>query len=84
LNEDSCIGCGSCVAIYPEIFELAGEVAVVKSGADLSSDDKSIETGEVCPVEAIIKKNGFKRSRSVKPYFHNLDFRIARDEARAY
>lgn len=47
------------MAIYPEIFELAGEVAVAKSGADLSSDDKSIEAGEVCPVEAIIYEKWF-------------------------
>lgn len=54
LIEDSCIGCGSCVEICPEVFELAGEVAVVKSCADLSLDKKIIEAAEACPVEAIV------------------------------
>jgi ferredoxin len=36
LIEDSCIGCGSCVEICQEVFELAGEMAVVKNDADLS------------------------------------------------
>ena len=54
LIEDSCIGCGSCVEICPEVFELDGEVAVVKSGADLSLDKKIIEAAEACPVDAIV------------------------------
>lgn len=54
LIEDSCIGCGSCVEICPEVFELAGEVAVLKSDADLSLDNKIIEAAEACPVDAII------------------------------
>lgn len=52
--EDSCIGCGSCVEICPEVFELNGEVAVVKKGANLSLDKKIIEAAEACPVEAIV------------------------------
>jgi ferredoxin len=38
----------------PRNIELAGEVAAVKSGADLSLDNKSIVAAEACPVEAII------------------------------
>ncbi|HNQ45773.1 MAG TPA: ferredoxin [Syntrophorhabdus sp.] len=52
--EDSCIGCGTCVEICPEVFELNGEVAVVKKGANLSLDKKIIEAAEACPVEAIV------------------------------
>jgi ferredoxin len=51
---DSCVGCGSCVEICPEVFELDGEVAVVKRDADLSLNKKIIEAAEACPVEAII------------------------------
>ncbi|MDA8126593.1 MAG: ferredoxin [Deltaproteobacteria bacterium] len=54
LIEDSCIGCGSCVEICPEVFELEGELAVVKGDAELSLDTKIIEAAESCPVEAII------------------------------
>lgn len=51
--EDSCVACGSCVEICPEVFELPGDIAVVKAGADLSLDAKIIEAAEACPVEAI-------------------------------
>mgnify|MGYP002392060398 CR=1 FL=1 len=54
LIEDSCVGCGSCVEICPEVFELDGEMAVVKSDADLSLNKKIIEAAEACPVEAIV------------------------------
>lgn len=53
LIEDSCVGCGSCVEICPEVFELDGELAVVKRDADLSLDGKIIEAAEACPVDAI-------------------------------
>lgn len=51
--EDTCIACGTCVAICPEVFELPGDLAVVISGADLSLDDAIIEAAESCPVDAI-------------------------------
>ena len=53
LIEDSCVGCGACVEICPEVFELEGELATIKKGADLSLDKKIIEAAEACPVEAI-------------------------------
>ncbi len=51
--EETCIACGSCVEICPEVFDLPGDLAVVKADADLSLDDKIIEAAEACPVEAI-------------------------------
>lgn len=51
--EDTCIACGACVLICPEVFELPGDLAAVKNGADLSLDDKIEEAAEACPVEAI-------------------------------
>ncbi len=51
--DENCVGCGSCVEICPEVFELAEDVAVVKTGADLSLDEKITEAAEACPVEAI-------------------------------
>lgn len=51
--DDTCVGCGSCVEICPEVFELEGELAKIKKGADLSLDNKIIEAAEACPVEAI-------------------------------
>jgi len=51
--DDSCIACGSCVEICPEVFEIEGEFAMIKKDADLSLDEKIIEAAESCPVEAI-------------------------------
>jgi ferredoxin len=51
--EDTCVACGTCVEICPEVFELPGDIAIVKSGANLLLDGKIIEAAEACPVEAI-------------------------------
>ena len=51
--DDTCVGCGTCVEICPEVFELEGELATIKKGADLSLDQKIIDSAEACPVEAI-------------------------------
>ena len=51
--DDTCIACGTCVEICPEVFELEGDIASVKSGADLSLDEKISEAAEECPVDAI-------------------------------
>lgn len=53
LVEDTCIACGTCVEICPDVFELEGEIASIKNGADLSLDEKIIEAAEACPVDAI-------------------------------
>ena len=51
--DDTCVGCGTCVEICPEVFEIEGELAIIKKGADLSLDQKIIDSAEACPVEAI-------------------------------
>jgi ferredoxin len=51
--DDSCVACGTCVEICPEVFELEGELATIIEGADLAADAKIIEAAEACPVEAI-------------------------------
>lgn len=51
--DDTCIACGTCVEICPEVFELIGDIALVKNGANLSLNEKIIEAAEACPVEAI-------------------------------
>lgn len=55
VDEDACVGDGSCVSICPEIFEMDGEVAKTKMEsvpAELEASCK--EAADVCPVEAII------------------------------
>ena len=51
--DDECIACGTCVDLCPDVFEMEGEIAEVKKGADLSLDDAITEAAEACPVEAI-------------------------------
>jgi ferredoxin len=51
--DETCIACGTCVEICPEVFELEGEIASIKKEADLSLDEKIIEAAQSCPVEAI-------------------------------
>jgi ferredoxin len=50
---DTCIGCGICATIAPEIFIMNQNKSEVKSDADLSDLTKAKETAEACPVSAI-------------------------------
>ena len=58
IDKEKCIGCGSCVAICPDFFELDEEnKAIFKENKEENNkDDKCVqETIEICPVEAIEK-----------------------------
>ncbi len=48
---DLCIGCGSCVEVCPEVFELRDEKAWVISSKCDTCD--CAEAANVCPSEAI-------------------------------
>ena len=51
--DEECIGCGACVELCPDVFEMEGDIACIAEGADLSLDDEITEAAEECPVEAI-------------------------------
>jgi ferredoxin len=52
--EQDCTACGLCVDISPDVFELPGEIAVVKEGANFGEHEDEIkEAAESCPVEVI-------------------------------
>ncbi len=54
---DSCIGCGACVAICDSIFDLNEQwIAFVKDNADLSDSNCLDDAISACPVDAIEKK----------------------------
>jgi ferredoxin len=52
--EEDCTACAVCVDICPEVFDLPGDIAVVKEGVNLDDYAEEIkEAAESCPVEVI-------------------------------
>ncbi len=55
VDQEACIGCGLCVEIAPDIYEMQGEKAVTK--VDDIPEDKVEDAksgADQCPVTAII------------------------------
>ena len=55
IDQEKCIGCGTCISIAPEVFEFnADNKAQVKTDADLDAhQDKVNQAKDACPVQAI-------------------------------
>lgn len=56
INQENCIGCGTCQAVCPEVFELDEESmkAKVKENADIEKNQECInEAIASCPTNAI-------------------------------
>ncbi len=55
VNKDVCIGCGTCVSVCPDVFELdENNKSQVKKNADLEKNDGCIKDSiDQCPVSAI-------------------------------
>ena len=55
VDEDACVGDGTCVEVCPEVFEMRGDVAVAKVKEVSDELQKSCrEAADSCPVEAIL------------------------------
>ncbi len=52
VNRENCIGCGLCVELCPNVFELKEDKAWVKDVGACSSCDCP-QTADSCPVQAI-------------------------------
>lgn len=52
INKTKCIGCGACVSVCGEVFEMKDEKAKVKSQKNIPCVKKAIDS---CPVDAITK-----------------------------
>ena len=55
VNSEKCIGCGSCVSVCDEVFEIDSEThkARVKAGQENSERDCVQQAKDFCPVQAI-------------------------------
>ncbi|HHT38061.1 MAG TPA: ferredoxin [Mollicutes bacterium] len=61
VDKDSCISCGACVSICPEVFEFDDDGFAVAIEEEINEDDfeKTKSAIESCPTDAIfeIKEN---------------------------
>ena len=54
VNKDTCTGCELCTESCPEIFEMEGDIAVVKvDKIPPEAEEAARQAAEECPVEAI-------------------------------
>ncbi|GAA3643889.1 ferredoxin [Asaccharospora irregularis] len=55
VDRDTCIGCGLCPSICPEVFSMDDEDKSVPIEGDIPNDaeDSAKEAEESCPVDAI-------------------------------
>lgn len=50
---DTCVGCGACAIINPEVFDIQGTKAVVNTNKIETTEDLCIDAAITCPVNAI-------------------------------
>ncbi len=54
IDKETCIGCGSCVAVCPDCFEMGEDNKPILKGGGETCDDPCVkEVEEICPVDAI-------------------------------
>jgi len=53
VDKEKCIGCGSCEATCPEVFEMKDMKASVKKGQEKSKAACVKEAADICAVDAI-------------------------------
>lgn len=58
VDRETCIGCGACAGICPEVFSMDDEGKSVPVDEEISADsiDDAKEAEESCPVDAISVK----------------------------
>lgn len=55
VDQDTCIGCGLCVEMCPDVFEMDDDLAKVHADpVPVGAEDDCRKAAEGCPVEAIV------------------------------
>lgn len=50
---NTCVGCGACAIINPEVFDMQDSKAIINSSKISSTEDLCIDAAINCPVNAI-------------------------------
>lgn len=53
INEEKCIGCGTCAALVPKVFELNDEMKAEVKDSKGDTQEKIESAVSACPVQAI-------------------------------
>ena len=54
IDKEKCLGCGLCVGLCPEVFELKENKSFVKDDIDVEKNEADIKNAEdSCPAQAI-------------------------------
>ena len=53
VDPDMCTGCGACVSICPEVFEMGEDDLAKVANSSGASEDKMQDAIDGCPCEAI-------------------------------
>jgi len=56
IDQETCIGCGTCAALAPDLFELSGDGKAVPKLPTTENADAAKEAKDSCPVGAISVK----------------------------
>ncbi len=55
IDDEECVGDGSCAEICPDIFKMVGDLAVVRmEEVPVELEDTCREAADACPMDAII------------------------------
>lgn len=59
VNQDTCVGCGACVSIYPDVFSFNddGLAVAITEAIEEGKEEVVEEAIESCPTDAILKIN---------------------------
>lgn len=55
IDQDTCIGCGLCPSIAPEVYEMGDDdkAHAIEEDVPVSEESSAVEAADSCPVSAI-------------------------------